>query len=75
MLLQQGHGSGIHPGEYIRISIQRDMDVGVSEPGLQHQRRDPCLDASCRECMSERVLPHGLYTGLLTHTPEEAFHL
>lgn len=53
VLLKLIQRSAVEASVNISIGVERDMDVGVSEPVLQNDRLHSRFDAPCGECMPE----------------------
>ena len=75
MLLELIEGSTVKAAIDISIRVERDMDIGVSEPVLQNDRFHSGLDAPRSESVPKRVLSMKLDPCLFTDPPIEAVDL
>ena len=53
MLFELNDRSAVQASVNISICIERDMDIGVTEPVFQNDRLHSSLDASCSKCMTK----------------------
>jgi len=75
IIIETGDCRMVYAVENVAVTIDRNMDIGMSEPRLKYDSRYAAFNASCCKCMSQCMLTIERNPCFFADPSVEAVHL